>query len=445
MIVGVVTFKTIPIIDMQVLFDNTHMQDLLILMSNFPQLHINSDRLRIDFEELSDIGATINGGVSRLALSNEDLEARAWFANRIEESGMLVHDDEVGNLSGVYRCANSDAKTLLIGSHLDSVPNGGRYDGAIGVLVGLECLRAIKEAEIELPLHLEVINFTDEEGTWQSFFGSLGLTGMLNETHWNDTNQDNAAFRVALFRAGIRPPEVHRAQRTNREIAAYLEFHIEQSEILAKAKKQIGIVTKIVGRTTYNFNFYGEATHAATTAREKQRDALQAAARFITEMHGMAVEQYPGGVFNCGNVMVQPGAYNVVPQIASLQVELRHFDEVILKEMESQLLRLVQEIARDYRVSVGTEQGLRRDVAEMNSEMQEVIQEICEEQDRSHMHIVSYAGHDAQILNNTCPCAMIFVPSEGGISHSPKEFTDWGDIVAGANIMLQSILRLAQE
>ncbi len=432
------------IIDTQVLFDKIHTLDLLSTMSISPQLQINSDRLKADFEELSDIGATVGGGVSRLALSNEDLEARAWFANRVEESGMMVRDDEVGNLSGVYFSANPRAKTLLIGSHLDTVPNGGRFDGALGVLVGLECIRTIKEANIELPVHLEVIDFTDEEGTWRSFFGSLGLTGMLKESHWNDTDQDNGAFRVALFRAGIRPAEVSRAHRSGKEIAAYLELHIEQSEVLAKAEKQIGIVTKIVGRTTYNFNFYGEATHAATTSREKQRDALQAAARYITEMHRMAVEQYPGGVFNCGNVTVEPGAYNVVPEVASLRVELRHYDEDILKEMESQIIRLAHEIARDYRVTVGTQEVLHRDVASMNLDMQTIIRQVCEEQQRTHMPIISYAGHDAQILSNIYPCAMIFVPSQGGISHSPKEFTEWQDIEAGANVMLQTILNLAK-
>jgi len=431
------------IIGMQVLFDKTQTQDLLSAMPISPQLQINSDRLKADFEELSDIGATVGGGVSRLALSNEDLEARAWFANRVEEAGMMIRDDEVGNLSGVYLCSDPDAKTLLIGSHLDSVPNGGRFDGALGVLVGLECIRRIKEENIELPVHLEVIDFTDEEGTWLSFFGSLGLTGMLTEAHWNDTTEDNGAFRVALFRAGIRPAEVRRAHRTDKEIVAYLELHIEQSEVLAKAEKQIGIVTKIVGRTTYNFNFYGEATHAATTSRDEQRDALQAAARFITGMHSMAVEQYPGGVFNCGNVTVEPGAYNVVPEVTSLQVELRHYDETILKEMESQIVRLAHEIARDYRVTVGTQQVLHRSVADMNPEMQTVIEQVCEKQGRTHMPIISYAGHDAQILSKTCPCAMIFVPSQGGISHSPKEFTGWQDIEAGANVMLETILRLA--
>ncbi|MEM9951826.1 MAG: Zn-dependent hydrolase [Chloroflexota bacterium] len=411
-------------------------------MPKFPQLRINSDRLKRDFDELSEIGLTHGGGISRLALSNEDLEARAWFADRVEDAGLLVHDDEVGNLSGVYLSSNSDAKTLLIGSHLDTVPNGGRYDGALGILVGLECIRTIKEAGIQLPAHLEVIDFTDEEGTWQSFFGSLGLTGRLNDTHINDTNQDNAAFRVALFRAGIRPAEVHRAQRSEEEILAYLELHIEQSESLVNADTQIGVVSKIVGRSTYIFNFYGEATHAATTSRSKQRDALQAAARFITEMHAMANTQYNGAVFNCGNVTVQPGAYNVVPEVASLSIELRHHDEEILADMDSNLVRLAHEIAKDYRVTVGTQQVLRRQVAKMNQQMQAVIRQVCDEKGCSNMPIISYAGHDAQIMSAVYPCAMIFVPSQEGVSHSPKEFTTWQDIEAGANVMLHTILRL---
>lgn len=411
-------------------------------MTKYPQLNINSDRLKSDFDTLSQIGATHGDGVSRLALSNEDLEARAWFANRIEEAGLMVRDDEVGNLSGVYYSPNPSAKTFLIGSHLDSVPNGGRYDGALGVLVGLECIRTIKEAKLELPVHLEVIDFTDEEGTWQSFFGSLGLTGKLNNTHWSDTEQDNGAFRVALFRAGIRPNEVHLAQRNPETISGYLELHIEQSELLANSEAEIGIVSKIVGRSTYDINFYGEATHAATTNRAKQRDALQAAARFITEMHALATERYPQGVFNCGNVIVQPGSYNVVPKVASLRVEMRHHDEAILAEMDSAVNRLAQEIAKHYRVTVGTQQVLRRKVAIMNSEMQSVIENVCNQHSRKHLPIISYAGHDAQILSDTIPSAMIFVPSQEGISHSPKEHTKWKDIEAGANVMLHTILEL---
>lgn len=442
LLVSVVTIQSMTIIGLQVPLTNTDTGFAFHMATPLNEITINSERLKADFNSLSEIGATLGGGVSRLALSNEDLEARAWFAERIESAYLMVRDDEVGNLSGVYLSDNPDAKTFLIGSHLDTVPNGGRYDGALGVLVGLECVRTIKEAGIKLPVHLEVIDFTDEEGTWQSFFGSLGLTGMLNESHWNDSEQDNGAFRAALFLAGIRPDEVYLAQRHQDEIVGYLELHIEQSEKLVTSDKQIGIVSKIVGRSIYNFHFYGEATHAATTNREKQRDALQAAANFIIEMHRLANEEYVGGVFNCGNVTVEPGAYNVVPELASLSVELRHYDEAILSEMEHRIIQLANEIAEKYHVEAKAKQMLRRNVAKMNADMQAAIQTICEEQACTHMPIISYAGHDAQILSKTYPCAMIFIPSQDGISHSPRELTTWEDIEAGANVMLQTILRL---
>jgi hydantoinase/carbamoylase family amidase len=386
----------------------------------------------------------VGGGISRLALSNEDLEARSWLANRIEEAGFLVRDDEVGNLGGVLLSNNPQAKTLLIGSHLDTVPNGGKYDGSIGILAGLEVMRRIKETGISLPFHLELINFTDEEGTWQSFFGSLGFTGALKDSHWNDAEQDNGAFRVALFRAGIRPQEVSLAKREPESLAAYLELHIEQSEELDKAKKQIGIVSQIVGRSVFNYSFIGEASHAATTSRERQRDALQGAAKFITEMHRMTREDYVGGVANCGNVAVQPGAYNVVPELAFLRVELRHFDEDVLSQMEARLVSIAQAIAEEYHLEVKAEPVLRRSVAMMDAKLRQTIEDVCSQQGRTQMPVISYAGHDAQILCQMLPCAMIFVPSVNGISHSPKEFTAWEDIEAGANVLLQTVLHLAQ-
>ena len=415
------------------------------MVTSLHEITINANRLQDDFNQLSEIGATVGGGVSRLALSNEDLEGRSWFANRIEEAGLLVRDDDAGNLSGVLPATNPDAKTFLMGSHLDTVPNGGRYDGAVGVLAALECLRTIKETGLELPVHLEAINFTDEEGTWRSFFGSQGLTGTLPTSPLRDAEQDSAAFRVALFRAGIRPSEVYRACREPESIAGYLELHIEQSETLAMSEHQIGVVTKIVGRATYEFHFLGEATHAATTSRYKQRDALQGAARFITAMHEMARTDYPEGVVNCGNVIVQPGAYNVVPEKASLRVECRHHDETILHSMEERLIDLAQECAKDFLVLVAVHSVLRRPVAVMDRSMADVITEVCIQQGRTHMPIISYAGHDAQILSPFIPSAMIFIPSQGGISHSPKEYTEWEDIEAGANVMLQTLLRLIQK
>ncbi len=406
-------------------------------------LRINSERLRADFDELSEIGATMSGGVSRLALSNEDLEARAWFAGRIEEAGLRVNDDDVGNLSGILFCANPDARTLIVGSHLDSVPNGGRYDGSIGVLAGLECLRTIKESGTSLPVHLEVIDFTDEEGNWQGLFGSMGLTGHLIPSHINDAIEDHGAFRAALFRAGIRPSDVTKAQRDPDTLAGFLEMHIEQGYRLDQAGMEIGIVTAIVGRSTYHITFFGEAAHAATTSMEKRHDALQGAASFILKAYRLVSEQYAEGVFNCGNIEVSPGAFNITPQQACLTVEMRHPDEAILEEMENTLLKLAHDCAQSPRLRVNAKRVIHRPAAPMDDTVIQTIEQSCQNLDAHYMRLVSYAGHDTQMMSSFTTSGMIFIPSVGGISHNPREFSHWEHVEAGANVLLQTLLDLA--
>ncbi len=415
------------------------MKLLLLARTN---LRIDSKRLRRDFEELSAIGTTRGGGISRPALSHDDLAARAWFADRIEETGLAMKDDEVGNLSGILHCDQPDAKTLMIGSHLDTVPNGGRYDGAVGVLIALECLRRIKEVGLKLNYHLEAINFTDEEGTWKSLFGSNGLIGEISADDINDSLQANGSFRAALYRAGILPPEIHRARRDPNAILGFLEVHIEQGGQLHKKGFDIGIVDRIVGRTTYNMTFYGEAAHAGTTTAAQRRDALQGAASFIILAHKVILEGYPEGVVNCGHLSVKPDTFNVVPAEASLRVELRHPDAATLRGMEARIIRLGRDCARNYRLSVTTERGLHREVAQMSAAFMRQFERACQAEKMRYMPIISYAGHDAQIMNRIVPTGMIFLPSVDGISHNPKEFTSWSHVEAGANVLLRTVLQL---
>lgn len=408
-----------------------------------PELCINADRLQADFDELAEIGAGDNGGIHRLALSNEDLQARAWFASKIDEAGLLVHDDEAGNLSGVLYCSKPTAKTLMIGSHLDSVPNGGKYDGSVGVLAALECLRVIKEAGLDLPIHLEGISFTDEEGCWQGLFGSKALTGRLAPfTNSEKESSERAAFRAALYRAGIRPADVHRARRSPNTIAGYLELHIEQGARLYKSNTEIAIVTGIVGRTTYQITFYGEASHSGTTDPEDRRDALQAASSFIQAAHQTFT--HSGGIFNCGNIKVVPGAFNVIPERATLTVECRHPDERKLSQMEGSMIRLAQECALKHRLTVNARHVIHLPAAKMSEWVMESIEYACQCLDiPSHTRMVSYAGHDAQMMSNFTPSGMIFIPSYQGISHNPREYSTWQHVVQGANVLLQAALRIA--
>lgn len=414
-------------------------------LNTYDNLRVNSERLWRDFVELSLIGKTSSGGVERLALSIEDLQARLWFANKLEACGLHVYDDDAGNLSGVLPCDNPKAKTFLIGSHLDGVPDGGRYDNSVGIICALECARVIQSAGVKLPFHLEIINFTDGEGCWQSLFGSRALANKLTENYMSDTPTDYAPFRAALMRAGISPAKVKNARRAPHHLAGYLEIHIEQGYRLDDAKIPIGVVTHIVGRTTYQMTFYGEAGHSGTTRPEHRRDALRGAAAFISEAHCLVEKEYPTGVFNCGNVHVLPGAFNIIPSEARLTVECRHYDKRILAEMESRILKLAQDIAIQHRLTVSQKREIHMPAAPLSPDIANHIRAACKKLNAAYLDIISYAGHDAQMMYDITPTGMIFIPSQGGISHSPKEFTEWDDVVLGANVLLHTILEIAEK
>jgi len=409
-----------------------------------PKLTINAARLEQDFNELAEIGATVDGGVSRLALSNEDLLARAWFADRLDAAGLHMRDDDAGNLSGVLMCGGPKARTLILGSHLDSVPNGGRYDGSIGVLAALECARVIKAAGLKLRVNLEVINFTDEEGCWQSLFGSRGLTGNLHENYTIDKDADYGPFRAALFRAGIRPADVANARRDPKTVAGYLELHIEQGYRLDRDGVEIGVVSGIVGRATHQVIFHGQASHSGTTERERRRDALLGASQFIVLAHELWRDRYPEGVFTCGNLQVGPGAFNIIPNETRLTIECRHPDADTLAQMQDEILDLARQQAAAHGLFFTSRRMAQMPAVNLDDQVIGAIEQACELCQASHTRLISYAGHDAQMMTGFTPSGMIFVPSVGGISHSPREFTHWEHVVKGANVMLQTILLLAK-
>ena len=408
-----------------------------------PALYINSARLRDDFDRLAQIGATVGGGISRLALSNEDLQARAWFASQLEDVGFEVYDDDAGNLSGILRSERPASRTLLVGSHLDTVPNGGRFDGSVGVLAALECLRTIAEAGIKLPVHLEVIDFTDEEGCWQSLLGSQGLTGRLQPTHINDKVEDHAAFRAALIRAGIHPNDIFSARRDAESLVGFVELHIEQGSRLDRAGVDIGLVTAIVGRTTCEITFLGEAGHSGTTDRDERKDALLGAARFISQAHEMVRRHYDEGVFNCGNVRVHPGAFNIIPSKVCLTMEFRHPDESQMVAMEQALIALSEDCAEKHGLKVQARQIVHMPAATMSTPMLQAAERACQSLGVSYMRTIGYAGHDVQIMSSFTPSAMIFIPSVDGVSHNPREYSHWEQVEKGANVLLHTLLNIA--
>lgn len=407
------------------------------------QLRVDGERMLADFSALAQIGLVEGGGISRPALSLADMEARAWFADRIEEAGFYVQDDDAGNLSGVMFTKDRDAKTFIIGSHLDTVPNGGRYDGTIGVLAGLEIARTIKDAGIELPFHLEVMNFTDEEGTWLSLLGSRGVSAQLPLTRLTDVQGGEGAFRAALTRAGIELDRVHQARRNPETVCGYLEMHIEQGGTLEREQRQIGVVSSIVGRVTTQITFRGQRGHSGTTDPTNRQDALQGAALFVTRAHQLVQDRNDGTVINCGQLEVHPGAFNVIPERATLLVECRHTDGKQLQDVDRELVKLAKVCGDTYSLQVESKQVEVMQAAKMHPRLIALLEESVQGLGLSYMSMPSYAGHDAQPMSRFTDTAMIFVPSIGATSHNPNEYSHWPDVVNGANVLLQTVLKIA--
>lgn len=403
---------------------------------------INKDRLLADFEALSKFGATVAGGVSRPALSEADMAARGWLRQQIEAAGLDYRMDSAGSQYGRLT-GEDDTRTLLTGSHLDSVPNGGRYDGALGVLSSLEAIRCIKELGMIPPISLELVNFTDEEGTLLGLFGSRAVIGQLTQQEIDAPRCGKGYLESSLQRAGLTDAGLLQAKRD--DIIGYLELHIEQGKRLTEGATDIGVVTAMVGIRSYTLHFYGQAAHAGTTPMTERADALWAATDFMEQARQLVIEKYLPGVINFGVIQAHPGAYNIVPGEVTLAMEFRHGSDEMLDAMNADLLDIAYTVTNTDELSVTAERGGDIHPAPMDERVISAIETACEEADLSAMRLLSFAGHDAQSIARVAPAGMLFVPSQKGISHNPAEYTTPDDMVNGANVMLNSLLALANQ
>ncbi len=408
-------------------------------------LRVNADRMLATFSQLASIGTTGDGGVNRVTFSEAHLDARKWFRNEIENSGLEFRMDGAGNHSAVLTCECSNEQALLFGSHLDSVPKGGRFDGALGVIAALEVLRTIKESGINLKLNLEAIDFTDEEGTHLSLLGSSALAGHLSRADLENAYSGRENFLEGLARAGLTEESLIQADRSKESIAGYLELHIEQGKRLERAGLDIGIVSAIVGYGSYRLSFMGRADHAGSTSMEDRLDAGQGASAFILTARQIVMQDFPNCVANIGKVDFAPGASNIVPARADLLLEFRSPHENQLSRLDIALLELANRKAEQFDLQLSIEPLGKHLPNLMSADIQQAFQNSCSVLDLSSTVLASGAIHDAQSLVDICPIGMIFVPSVDGASHAPREFTMWGDCVNGANVLLQTVLKFAAE
>ena len=413
------------------------------MTKSWRDLRISPDRFRANFEAQAAIGSTGDGGVHRPALSEAHLATRAWFKSLIESAGLEFRLDGAGNHSAFLACGPSGARTLLLGSHLDSVPYGGRFDGPLGVLAALEVLQVVQKAGLDLPVHLEAIDFTDEEGTLVGLLGSSALVGLLQAQDLQTPRGGLEALLAGLARARLTESGMLAAHRPAGSLAGYLELHIEQGPRLVDAGLDLGVVTNIVGIGSYRLKFIGTANHAGTTPMESRKDAGLGAASFILAVRQLVMEAFPDCTANVGSIRFEPGAFNIVPGLAELSLEFRSPRQDSFARLEDVLLNSARDLATQYGLDLQVEPLGRHQPTPMSPAASQAIISAAKSLNLRAIELASGAGHDAQMLAKVCPAGMLFVPSVGGISHSAGEFSRWQDCVNGANVLLQACLRMA--
>jgi N-carbamoyl-L-amino-acid hydrolase len=407
-------------------------------------LRINLPRLRKDLEELGDIGKTPEGGVWRSSFSESDMEARRWYLTRLEEAGLRHWTDAAGN---IYARLGDGGPAVVAGSHLDSVPNGGRFDGALGVMAAFECLRRIKEQGVRTKFPVEAVAFTDEEGRFGGFVGSFAVIGTLPyEEIQRRRDLRGLPLADAMRHVGLDPEKIGEARREPRDIKAYVELHIEQGPILESLNIPIGVVQGIVAGSRTWITFHGRADHAGTTPMAMRKDALLGAAEFSLRVREMVLSQGSGStVGTVGVLELKPGGSNIVPESAFLTLDLRDISWDVLQRLLEHVRVMAHEIAEKWGLEVTVERMRLSEPAQMSPHLQAVIDEVARDLGHKTHWMNSGAGHDAQVMAKITDSGMIFVPSRHGRSHSPAEFTDWDQIENGANVLLNTLLRLANE
>jgi N-carbamoyl-L-amino-acid hydrolase len=401
---------------------------------------INGERLLADLRTLSTIGGQADGGVDRLAWSEADLAARRWFAERIREAGLEPRVDAALNVFG--HVPGSAGPRLLTGSHLDSVPNGGRLDGAYGAVAGLEVLRTMHESGDPVAARVEVVGFADEEGVrfGTGLIGSLALTGELDLTRIRqESDWQGVPIRQVIASAGREVDRMLDAQQHLHSIAAFLELHIEQGPRMEADGVDLAVVTGIVGVYREQVRVLGRQNHAGSTPFRLRHDAGRAAARAAAGLRELVEGIDPEAVANIGVMRFDPGGVNVIPGRATFTLEVRHLEEPVVRRIVDTFKKKLEIICAAEGCRAETEKLSWVPPARMNAEQMELLEAACRELGRTPARLWSGAGHDAAILSRHVPTGMLFVPSIGGVSHSPLENTSDEHLVLGARTLLRGV------
>jgi allantoate deiminase len=408
---------------------------------------MDDERLWRRISDLGAIGKQRGGGVTRLSFTEEERAAKDLVASYMEEAGLSVYEDAVGNLFGRREGRDPGSPTVMVGSHLDSVYNGGNFDGPLGVLAGIEVLQTMREQGIETEHPIEVVAFTDEEGARFSFgmIGSRALAGKLGaEDLENYEDRDGVSVAKAMLACGLDPEKIGDAARSEGSIKAYVELHIEQGRVLESEDLPVGVVTGIAGAVWLRFILDGETGHAGATPMNLRRDSLAAAAEIMGLIEAEAAKTGTT-VGTVGQLDLEPGGINIIPGEVRFSLDLRDIDEGVRDRVEGRIMEGAEEICRRRGVELEVEALQRLAPAPCSDPVRGAAERACWRLGIRPHALPSGAGHDGMQLTDLCPMGIIFVRSRSGISHNPDEWSSREDCAAGAEVLYHTVLDLAVE
>ena len=409
-------------------------------------LRINQQRLWDSLMELAKIGATEKGGVCRLTLTDLDKQARDLFVKWCKEIGCSVSVDPIGNIFARRPGRNNDLPPIGTGSHIDTQPTGGKFDGCYGVMAGLEILRTLHDNNYETEAPIEISAWTNEEGSRfpPAMLGSGVFTGVFDlEYGLSRSAVDGVTVGEELKRIGYNGTAPMAAGKKGKRFGAFFEAHIEQGPILENEKKTIGIVMGAQGQRWFEINLTGQESHAGTTPMNLRRDALLGAARIIDGVNRIGLDNKPYAVATVGMVQVVPNSRNTIPGHVFLTIDLRNHNEAGLEKMGQALRDLVAGITKTIGLTYDLKQIWHSPTVVFDKDCVESVRNAATALGFDNMEIISGAGHDACYMSRIVPAGMVFVPCENGISHNEVENATAEDLAAGCNVLMQAMLERA--
>ncbi|MEE3951893.1 Zn-dependent hydrolase [Peribacillus frigoritolerans] len=395
------------------------------------------ERIEKQINDLKEFTSTPGEGTTRLTYSKEDFLTRNYIKNKMLEYGLTVQEDGFGNIFGKLEGTLKDARSVLLGSHFDSVPNGGAYDGPAGVIVALEVAALFSENQLTPKYPLEIVALIEEEGArfGGGLMGSRGIVGTLSEESFkNLKDKDGITTIEAMSKIGLDPSLPKR--RNPNSIKAFLELHIEQGPILEEKNIPIGVVETIVGLTQFEVTIEGKAGHAGTTPMDRRTDALVAAAQIISQLPSLAIEEGEGTVITTGRLDVLPNGANVIPNKVVFSVDIRSSKE----EHINNVIKRMKELIESYQVQgihTTAEQLLYMPPKILSNEIKDLLKDKSSDLEIPYCSIDSGAGHDAMVFSDVTDVGMLFVPSKAGLSHCPEEWSDASHLVNGVQIFYE--------